>query len=154
MLLLLLVAGCSSGNGGPTALDVTAAQARSELGSTARWPLDTGLSRDKVQAIRDGAYRFCRDVHPDDTKCFTQQDRSIFAVNQAARLWRSYLAEPSKHGSFPYARAHQNLPDAFQDIVDYCWSTYVDAGKRDARMLGPCLMSAVGGDFFGVVPVA
>lgn len=52
-----------------------------------------------------------------------------------------------------FAAGHALRPNAFNEVRDYCWSVYVDNGSADARMLGPCLLDGVGGDFFGVVPV-
>ncbi len=76
------------------------------------------------------------------------------AASHAAAIWRGYRnADASEQRMNRFAAGHALRPNAFNEVRDYCWSVYVDNGSADARMLGPCLLDGVGGDFFGVVPV-
>ena len=42
-------------------------------------------------------------------------------------------------------------PEQYRTNSAFCFSVYVDAGSADVRSLGPCLSSAIAGDFFGVI---
>ncbi len=101
--------------------------------------------------MRDAAYRFCIERHDADTICFNEQDYSLIAANQMETNARRAIRSRSDH---PFLDAIRARPAAFDDARRYCFSVYRDAGAKDARMLGPCLSSATGSDFFAIIPVA
>ena len=101
--------------------------------------------------MRDAAYRFCIERHGGDTTCFAEQDYSLIAANHMETNARRAIR--GKSGDVSLDAIHAR-PEAFDDARRYCFSIYRDAGSRDARMLGPCLSSATGSDFFAIIPIA
>ena len=150
VLLTLAICACSP----PVQVSekqIRAAQAKSVLGQTDTWIRVKQLPPDTVQKMRDRAYRFCFAERPNDDQCLIDQDASIFAVLESIRLVP--ILQSEKSAEFPYARAYQTNPNAFSQVWNYCWRSYSDNGRNDARLLGPCVMAGVGGDFHGIVPV-
>ncbi len=131
---------------------ITELQAKSALGPTAEWPLDTALPQSEVQEMRDHAYRFCLSNKASDQGCLNEQDHSLFQYANSFRLVRLFRSEAKP--TFPYAIAHKNNPAAFQRVLRYCRSAYEDQGSGDTRVLGPCMSAGMGSDFFGVIPVS
>lgn len=100
--------------------------------------------------MRDRAYSFCMEKHPNDTMCFKYQDQSLILANHADTAATEFIKQP---GEDRYAMALADNPDWLPEVRSHCLSIYRDAGARDARMLGPCMGSMVGFDYFGIVPV-
>lgn len=116
------------------------------------WRLDESLPVTEVQGMRDRAYAFCLRARPSDDACFDRQDESLIMASHAIGIWRSYRDDEGELSR--YAQAYRSAPPGtFEDIRAHCWSIYTDNGSADARMLGPCMLNAVGGDYFGVLPV-
>lgn len=102
--------------------------------------------------MRDRAYGYCHRQKPADASCPLNQDASLFYYARSFALIRIYRTERSEPKS-PYIVGHQADPAAFDKVKSYCRSIYEDHGASDARVLGPCMMDGLGGDFFGVAVV-
>lgn len=148
-VISMLLNGCS-----PSTNDVDtqirAAQQASTFGVTVPWKLSDANWSKATPAMRDAAYRFCIERHGGDSSCFDEQDYSLIAANHAETNARRAIRSGS---SAPFFDAIRARPAAFDDARRYCFSVYRDAGAQYARMLGPCLSSATGSDFFSIVPV-
>ncbi|WP_156347450.1 MULTISPECIES: hypothetical protein [unclassified Sphingomonas] len=145
----ILLAGCS-----PSAMDmdrqIRDAQRVSKFGPVADWPLSTANWSKATPAMRDAAYRFCMERHGAAATCFDEQDYALIAANHIETNARNAIRRKTGDPVFDSIRAR---PAAFDHARRYCFSVYSDAGGQDARMLGPCLSSATGSDFFAIVPV-
>lgn len=142
---------CSTAQAQAQVEEVATRQERSQLGATEQWPLDPALSRSEIQLMRDRAYGFCMVEKASDEGCIDEQDHSLFHYVSSFALVRLFRAE--RRPTNPFAAGHIDDPSAFDGMQSYCYSIYSDHGARDARMLGPCMMARLGGDFFGVVSV-
>ena len=91
------------------------------------------------------------DKRPADRSCNDEQDHALVAYANSFAMIRILREDPNP--TLPMARGHQLDPSAFGRIRAHCRSVYTDHGSRDARMLGPCMSAATGGDYFGVMPV-
>lgn len=148
-LISVLLAGCSPSTNDVDA-QIKAAQLASTFGATATWKLSDANWSTATPAMRDAAYRFCIERYGGDSNCFNEQDYSLIAANHVESNVRRAIRGVS---SAPFFDALRARPAAFDDARRYCFSVYRDAGARDARILGPCLSSATGSDFFAVIPV-
>jgi hypothetical protein len=151
LLIGTMVASCSAKQSSPSLNAVRATQALSEFGPTTSWRLANVSWTKNTQAMRDRAYLFCLEVKPKDNACMTAQDYSLITANHA----ESNVANlsPTSDKISPYFSAIRQNPEAFKSARRSCLLVYVDAGSADARMIGPCFSSAVGADFFGIIPV-
>lgn len=147
-VIVVLLAGCVPSTAEADA-QLRSAQQASTFGATTTWRLSTANWSKATPAMRDAAYRFCVERHGADTTCFLEQDLSLIAANHVETNARRAIRTESDG---PYADAIRARPAAFDDARRYCFSVYRDAGAQDARMLGPCLSSATGSDFFGIIP--
>ena len=127
------------------------AQARSMAGAVAGWERPQGLTLSVMQAARDRAYAFCMEIRPGDMGCLNEEDKSLIYFSHAVTIWQLWQRDHSSTDS--YAAAYRRNPGGFRKARRYCYSVYADNGSRDARMLGPCMLNAVGGDFFGIIPI-
>lgn len=148
-VISVVLAGCSPSTNGMDA-QIRAAQQASTFGATATWKLSDAIWSTATPAMRDAAYRFCIERHGGDGTCFSEQDYSLIAANHVETNARRAIRSGS---SAPFFDAIRARPAAFDDARRYCFSVYRDAGAQDARMLGPCLSSATGSDFFAIIPV-
>ncbi|PXA88874.1 hypothetical protein DMC47_29505 [Nostoc sp. 3335mG] len=130
---------------------IRTAQRASKFGAVAQWPLSIANWSKATPEMRNAAYRFCIERHGSDTTCFDEQDYSLIVANHMETNARNAIRRESGDLFFDAIRAR---PEAFDDARRYCFSVYRDAGAQDARMLGPCLSSATGSDFFAIIPVA
>lgn len=152
LVILWIVAGCSSATRPPALDEVHAEQDRSKFGPTKNWRLAKASWAKSTQNIRDRAYVFCLLKRPTDAGCMVAQDYALVSANHAETNV-SYIS-PGLGDVSPYFEAIRQRPAAFSDARRFCLQIYEDAGSADARMLGPCFSSAVGADFFGIVPVS
>jgi hypothetical protein len=143
------IGACSAGL--PSGQQIAEAQAKSKVGPTSEWKVDPSVSRAELQDMRDRAYGYCYQEKASDEKCLVEQDLSLFEYARSFALIRIFHSE--RYPTFPYARGHQADPAAFERIRTYCRSIYEDHGRADARLLGPCMLDGLGGDFFGVASV-
>ena len=148
-VIAVALAGCSPS---PNDVDaqMRAAQRASTFGATATWKLSDANWSKATPAMRDAAYRFCMERLAGDSTCFNEQDYSLIAANHVESNVRRAIRGVS---SAPFFDAIRARPAAFDDARRYCFSVYRDAGAQDARILGPCLSSATGSDFFAIIPV-
>lgn len=79
------------------------------------------------------------------------QDYSLIAANHAESNVDKLSLTLDKVS--PYFAAIRQNPQPFKSARRSCLLIYIDAGSADARMIGPCFSSAVGADFFGIIPV-
>lgn len=149
-LISVLLAGCSPSTNDVDA-QIRAAQRASIFGATATWKLSDANWSKATPTMRDAAYRFCIERHGGDSTCFNEQDYSLIAANHVETNAHSAI----RSGFIaPFFDAIRVRPAAFDDARRYRFSVYRDAGAQDARILGPCLSSATGSDFFAIIPVA
>jgi len=150
-LLAVCVALTGCGEMAPSAQEVASAEAKSMMGPLSKWKLDSAIKATTLQQMRDRAYVFCLTKKASDKNCPTEQDWSLLTYANAFSLVRQFRSEANP--TFPFAEGHKLNPSAFELARRYCLSVYADAGSGDARSLGPCMSAAVGGDYFGIVPV-
>ncbi|MFN3943873.1 MAG: hypothetical protein ACK4K7_02940 [Allosphingosinicella sp.] len=131
--------------------EIRTLQVQSYFGATDDWPLDPSTSLIDIQRMRDSAYGFCLVEKGGSPDCLYEQDHSLFEYVRSFGLVRIFRGQSSP--TFAFAAAHKSDPSAFDLVRSYCESIYIDHGSRDARILGPCMMAGLGGDFFGIVPV-
>lgn len=143
--------GCHQGPPVPSQGQIRAAQAKQGLGPTTGWRLAPADWAKKTAEMRDRAYAFCMEKHPNDPGCLADQDQSLVLANHADSVAAMWIKQPDD--GHDYARALAANPDSLPAVRAYCFSIYHDAGARDARMLGPCMQNMIGGDYFGIVPV-
>ena len=149
-ILGLITGGCSDTR--PSLREIRSWQMSAKAGPTEKWQIFSVAWATNTPAMRDAAYIFCAQKHPADEQCFADQDWSLIAANHAEAIARNYMDHPSPQN--PRERALADQPRAFEIVRSHCMSIYRDAGSADARMLGPCMMSAVGGDYFSIMPVS
>ncbi|KQM57942.1 hypothetical protein ASE65_12330 [Sphingomonas sp. Leaf16] len=149
-IISALLAGCFPSSNAVDA-QVRSAQRASIFRATATWRLSAANWSRSTPAMRDAAYRFCIARHGADSTCFHEQDYSLIAANHAETNARRAVRSKSDASFFDAIRSR---PEAFDEARRYCFSVYRDAGAQDARMLGPCLSSATGSDFFSIIPVS
>ncbi|GGD98874.1 hypothetical protein GCM10011529_01260 [Polymorphobacter glacialis] len=152
LLFAWTVGGCSSATSPPTLDEVRATQGRSKAGPTENWRVANAVWSKSTQAMRDRAYRFCLTRRPRNTGCLDEQDWSLISANHAETNVSRILTSPDDE--YPYFKAIRDRPASFSDARAFCFQIYDDAGAADARILGPCLLNAIGGDYFGIVPVS
>lgn len=150
IFLLFVLAGCSPSPGDVTSDRIDTAQRNSKFGRTADWRISDANWSKNTETMRDRAYRFCIERYEANTNCFNEQDYSLIAANHSETNARRAIGKESDYPHFDSIRVR---PEAFDEARRYCFSVYQDAGAADARILGPCLSNAIGGDFFGIVPV-
>lgn len=151
LILVAILTSCSPTEAGPTIEQARAAQAQSQWGPTKTWKVTSAQWTKSTQAMRDRGYLFCLRKKAGDQRCFAEQDYSLISANQAETLAAMFVS--NVEDSFPFARGIRDRPFLFTEARRYCLQVYEDAGASDARMLGPCLLNAVGGDYFGIVSV-
>lgn len=146
-----VLSACTPSSKTTTIHELREAQAKSGYGPTTKWRLAPATWSQSTQDMRDRAYRFCAIKRPKDMACRDAQDASLIVANHA----ESNFANLSKDTDSisPYFEAIRMRPEAFINVRDHCLQIYEDAGSADARLLGPCISNAVGGDYFGIVPV-
>lgn len=149
LLIMMAACGCSQKDAAPASF--SEAQAKSRMGPVSAWKIDPALPRAELQNMRDRAYRYCVSAKAGDRQCFVEQDLSLFEFARSFAIARFLISEDSP-ANF-YAEGLRSDPKAFRRAVAYCYSIYSDHGAADARMLGPCVSPAVGGNFFGIATV-
>jgi hypothetical protein len=78
-------------------------------------------------------------------------DYSLISAGHAESIAEMFRTEPDTNN--PYSQALADRPEAFTEARNYCFEGYRASGAEDVRLLGPCLVSAVGGDYFRMLPV-
>ncbi|MFE8583011.1 hypothetical protein ACFX59_02780 [Sphingomonas sp. NCPPB 2930] len=135
----------------PTAEQLHAEQQRSTYGPTSDWRLSDATWSRSTQKMRDRAYLFCWQKRRGDPQCPPSQDFALILANHAESNARA--AVRGERPGMPFFDAIRQRPDAYIAARQHCMIVYQDGGAADARSLGPCLTNAVGGDYFGIVPV-
>lgn len=156
----ILIAGCDEGIAGPDKI-VADAQENSFIGPTSDLEFEDISERSAFSEKRNRAYQFCidtREVTSDQLMCFDDQDHSLLSARSAITYAESILenglvVDGHEFGAATHEFGIVQNPEIWSQAKEYCFSVYEDAGRNDARMLGPCLTNVVGGDFFRAVPV-
>ena len=152
--ICIFLMGCSKQS---ERVDLVTMQVNSFYGPTSDWSIEGLPWEHDVQEIRNSAYEYCLAKHPEDYSCPDVQDMSIkYAVDVEIAVQividapeKSYLLGMGE----PLGHTISLEPKRHNEARQYCFSVYEDAGASDARFLGPCLASTVGGDYFGFLPV-
>ena len=157
LAFLPLLNGCTSGDK-VSDRKIAEAQMNSFLGPTKKIKFSDSKDEKIFSDSRNRAYDFCLKSKSQGSlldRCFDEQDQSLIAARNSisyAELIQSNGLKIDEHEFGPLTNEFNifHHPELWQHAKEYCYSIYNDAGRGDARMLGPCLSDAAGQDFFGL----